>query len=247
MVKKKKQFNIKFFLVKSIFWVLLICTGMTILLVLPLRWLNPPFTSFQIIDAISNTKNPYLAATGSWLDYTEIPANMKIAVIAAEDQRFPQHHGVDIQAIWRAYKNNQHGGRIKGGSTITQQLAKNLYLWPGRSYIRKSMEAWLAIWMELLWSKQRILEIYLNVVEFGPNIFGIDAAARNFYHQSGRFLTRNQCAALVAVLPRPKKYNPRRLTPYLQQKQTWILQQMRQLGGKNYVKKLAKNRKLIQF
>ena len=176
--------------------------------------------------------------SGNWISNKDLPANMKMAVIAAEDQRFADHHGLDLRAIWKAYQNNLNSRRIKGGSTITQQLAKNLFLWSERSYLRKALEAWLSIWLEILWPKFRILEVYLNVVEFGPHIFGIDAAAQNYFHQSALLLSKQQCAIMAAVLPSPKKFNVQQPTAYLLKKRHWILLQMQQLGGNTYLKKL---------
>ena len=218
--------------------VVLIMVGISTFIVLPLRWLNPPITSYQIIDALYNTANPLKVKSGQWLNYAELSAEMKLAVIAAEDQRFPDHFGLDLQAIWDAYQDNQSGDRIRGGSTITQQLAKNLLLWSQRSYVRKALEAWFSVWIELLWPKQRILEVYLNVVEFGPHVFGVDTAAQNFFHQSGSSLNRRQSAILAAVLPSPKTFNVRKPSSYLRRRQEWIMRQMRQLGGVKYLQKL---------
>ena len=238
MPRKKKTLRIKALFFKLIFRFAIFFVLFTILVILPFRWLNPPVSSYQIIDAFSNPANPLRSASGQWSSNNTLPKHSKMAVIAAEDQRFALHHGLDISAIWRAYQNNLHGGRIKGGSTITQQLAKNLFLWPQRSYFRKAVEAWLSIWLEILWPKSRILEVYLNVVEFGPHIFGIDAAAKNYFHRSAKQLTKQQSALLAAVLPSPKKFNVRRPSAYLLQKKHWILRQMQQLGGASYLKQL---------
>jgi monofunctional glycosyltransferase len=242
MNKYKPPKNFKIRLSLAILKLVLLVVGISVFFVLPLRWINPPVTSYQIIDALHNTADPLRVKSGRWLNYAELSAEMKLAVIAAEDQRFPDHFGLDVQAIWDAYQNNQSGHRIKGGSTITQQLAKNLWLWPQRSYLRKVVEAWFTVWIELLWSKQRILEVYLNVVEFGPHIFGVDTAAENFFHQSGSLLNRQQAALLAAVLPSPKTYNVREPSGYLRRRQQWIVSQMRQLGGVKYLQKLVGDR-----
>ena len=238
MAKKKKSGRIRSLLQGLMLKLILMWVFITLVVILPLRWLNPPLTSYQFIDALHNSADPLKVISGRWLNSKEIPAAMKLAVIAAEDQRFPEHFGLDLHALWQAYKHNRQGKHLHGGSTITQQLAKNLYLWPARSYIRKALEAWFSIWMEILWSKPRILEIYLNVVEFGPQVFGIDSAAKNYFHQSGRHLNKRQCALLAAVLPFPKQVNLRHPSPYILQQQHWVFRQMIQLGGRNYLNKL---------
>jgi monofunctional biosynthetic peptidoglycan transglycosylase len=238
MRKNKKTVRVKFKVIKFILQCLLLCTVISIIIILPFRWLNPPITSFQVFDAFKNPENPLQVVSGTWVNEHNLPANMKMAVIAAEDQHFAEHHGLDLGAIWKAYQHNLHNKRIKGGSTLTQQLAKNLYLWPHRSYLRKAMEAWLSLWLEILWPKTRILEVYLNVVEYGPHIFGVDAAAKNFFHRSARHLSKQQCALLAAVLPSPKRFKVQQPSAYLQQKQLWILKQMQQLGGISYLHKL---------
>lgn len=239
MPKRKIKFSVKRFFLKLVFYITVGFVFFTVLLILPFRWLNPPLSSFQIIDAFNNSANPLRVVSGEWINNKDIPADMKMAVIAAEDQRFAEHHGLDLQAIWTAYQNNMQGGRLKGGSTITQQLAKNLFLWPQRSYFRKALEAWISLWLELLWPKTRILEVYLNIIEFGPHIFGIDAAAENFYHISAKHLTTPQCALLAAVLPSPKKFKVRRPSNYLRHKQQWILKHIQLLGGASYLRKFS--------
>ena len=151
--------------------------------------------------------------------------------MASEDQRFPQHFGVDIDEIRNALERFDDGGGLRGASTITQQTAKNLLLWPGRSLLRKGLEAALALSLEVLWGKKRILEVYLNNAVFGPGIYGVEAASQYYFGKSSSQLSRNQAARLAVLLPSPRRRDPNQLTPYLQQRVSWVEQQMRQLGA----------------
>ncbi|MFC6673657.1 monofunctional biosynthetic peptidoglycan transglycosylase [Marinobacterium aestuariivivens] len=160
-----------------------------------------------------------------------ISPSMQLAVIAAEDQRFPEHNGFDFKAIQRALDHNFDGGRLRGASTLTQQTAKNLFLWSGRSWVRKGLEAWFALLLELLWDKGRILEVYLNIVEFGPGIYGVEAAGRYYFGVPARQLGPWQSARLAAVLPNPYRYRAQPPSPYVERRSRWIAQQMRQLGN----------------
>ena len=173
-----------------------------------------------------------------WVPYTEISPNLALAVIAAEDQRFADHHGFDLTEIEQALRDYSQGKRLRGASTISQQVAKNLYLWPGRSPFRKGLEAWFTMWIELLWSKRRILEVYLNIAQFGVLDFGASAASQQFYGKSPANLTAEQAALLAAALPGPALYRVDQPSPYMRQRQQWILNQMRQLGGISYLNKL---------
>jgi monofunctional biosynthetic peptidoglycan transglycosylase len=170
-----------------------------------------------------------------WVDYARIAPPASLAVMASEDQRFPFHHGFDVDSIHAAEINNAEGGRLHGASTISQQLAKNLFLWPGRSYFRKAVEAWFTVLLETLWPKQRILETYLNVVQFGPGIFGVEAAAHAFFHVSAAQLTASDAALLAAVLPNPERLHADRPSRYLLERRDWILGQMRTLAEANYL------------
>lgn len=200
--------------------VLLLAGLLLIFSLLPL-----PTTAFML-------QSPVKPVAYQWMPMKQISPWMALAVVAAEDQRFPHHWGLDLPAIWEAAKKNwrnRHTGRRVGGSTITQQLAKNLFLWPG-GYLRKLIEAPIALLMELLWSKQRILEVYLNVAEFGPGVYGVEAAARRYYGTSAARLTRWQAAQLAAVLPNPRLRRVWYPTPMQRQRSAWIEQQMQQLG-----------------
>ncbi len=163
-----------------------------------------------------------------------MPKNAALAVIAAEDQRFPDHWGLDIKELQRAIEQN--GAR--GASTISQQVAKNLFLWGGRSYVRKGLEAGITLLIEGLWPKQRILEVYLNIAQFGDGVYGLNAASRKYFHADPRKMTRNQCALLAAVLPNPVIYKVAKPSLRVRKQQRWILKQMKQLGGTKYLDRL---------
>ena len=165
-----------------------------------------------------------------WVEYRHIAPAMRLAVVASEDQDFPFHHGFDWAAIDKALHHNEYSHRIRGASTISQQTAKNLWLWPGRSYFRKAVEAYFTALMELEWPKQRILETYLNIAQFDDNVFGVDAAAQHLFHESPARLTPPQAALLAASLPAPDRFNVKDPSAYLLRRQSWILNQMRMLG-----------------
>lgn len=173
-----------------------------------------------------------------WVDYDNIAPAMRLAVVASEDQDFPFHHGFDWDAIDKALHHNAHSHRVRGASTISQQTAKNLWLWSGRSYFRKGIEAYFTALMELEWPKQRILEMYLNVAQFDDNVFGVDAAARHLFNETPAQLTPEQAALLAAALPAPDRFNVTDPSAYLLRRQAWILDQMRMLGS-DYLNAIA--------
>jgi monofunctional biosynthetic peptidoglycan transglycosylase len=205
--------------------------------VLVLKWIDPVASSFMI----SRQLQAYAAGDWKfrvdyrWRDLEKISKQLPLAVVASEDQRFPSHHGFDFGAIEKAYKSNLRGKKVRGASTISQQLAKNLFLWSGRSYIRKVLEAWYTFWIELIWSKKRILEVYVNVVEFGDGVYGAQAAAKSFYNKSAQALNQTEAANLAAVLPNPKVYNAQQPGPYVKRRSKAIVRQMRALGGTAYL------------
>jgi monofunctional biosynthetic peptidoglycan transglycosylase len=170
----------------------------------------------------------------AWVDWDDISPNLALAVIASEDQRFPTHHGVDLGAIRAAIE--EESGR--GASTISQQVAKNLYLWAGRSWIRKGLEAYLTLWIEALWPKKRILEVYLNVAQFGPTTYGVGAASGQFFRVPPSELTERNAALLAVVLPSPRRMSPARPSAYMEERAAWVQQQMRMLGGTAYLRLL---------
>ncbi|HEY8570133.1 monofunctional biosynthetic peptidoglycan transglycosylase [Microbulbifer sp.] len=204
----------------------------TVLLVLLLRWINPP--SSMVIQSWQQQSGRAVHQT--WRPLEKISGNLQMAVIAAEDQKFPQHFGFDIGSLQKALSEKRK--RTRGASTITQQTAKNLFLWNGRSYLRKALEAWFTLLMEILWPKERILEVYLNIAEFGEGVYGAEAAARQFFGTSAQQLTRWQSGLLAAVLPNPKQMSARRPSAYVQGRAATINQQVKQLGGTAYLDSL---------
>lgn len=176
-------------------------------------------------------------AHSDWVAMDDIAPSMALAVMAAEDQKFPDHWGFDIAAIEKAFSHNEkRPTRIRGASTLSQQTAKNLFLWDGRSWVRKGFEAGLTAGIELVWTKRRILTVYLNIVEFGDGIFGVEAAAQHFFHKPASRLTASEAALLAAVLPNPHRYKAGAPSGYVVQRQQWIMRQMRQLGGDGFLK-----------
>jgi len=202
------------------------------LLVLALRWIDPP--SSMVIQAWQHHSSR--AARQQWVPLARISPHLQMAVIASEDQKFPHHHGFDFGALQKALTEDR--GRTRGASTITQQTAKNLFLWNGRNYVRKGLEAWFTLLMELLWPKERILEVYLNIAEFGNGVYGAEAAARHFYGTSAGRLNRWQAGLMAAVLPNPKRMSAQRPSRYVRSRAAAIQRQIRLLGGSAYLKGL---------
>jgi monofunctional biosynthetic peptidoglycan transglycosylase len=211
---------------KWLFRLALLWLFLTLALVLPLRWFDPPSTAFMLQERWLYQRDVVFRP----LSYEAISPHLALAVVAAEDQKFPHHWGFDQTQIQHALSNYRRGEGLRGASTITQQLAKNLYLWPGRSFVRKGMEAWLAMWLELCLPKRRILEIYLNVIEFDTGVYGAEAGAQHYFGRPAAELSADQAALLAAVLPAPKRLNAASPDEYMQQRQAWIRQQMRNLG-----------------
>jgi monofunctional biosynthetic peptidoglycan transglycosylase len=175
-------------------------------------------------------------AHSDWVSMDEISPWMGLAVIAAEDQKFPDHWGFDVAAIEKAVAHNERNeNRVRGASTLSQQTAKNLFLWDGRSYVRKGLEAGLTLGMEVVWTKRRILTVYLNIAEFGEGIFGVEAASQRYFHKPASRLTASEAALLAAVLPNPIRFKVNAPSGYVRQRQQWILRQMRQLGGESFL------------
>jgi len=175
-----------------------------------------------------------------WASLEHISPHAAMAVIASEDQQFPFHAGFDLNSIRESVRASESGKRLRGASTISQQVAKNLFLWNGRSFVRKAMEAWMTVLIEVIWPKERILEVYLNIAQFGKGIYGVEAAARRFYHKPATQLTSGEAAVLAAVLPNPMKMHPDRPSAYVLQRREWILGQMRALGGPSYLQAVEK-------
>ena len=176
-------------------------------------------------------------AHSDWVSMDEISPWMGLAVIAAEDQKFPEHWGFDVSAIEKALAHNERNEtRIRGASTLSQQTTKNLFLWDGRSWIRKGLEAGLTVGIETVWSKKRILTVYLNIAEFGEGIFGVEAASQRYFHKPASKLTMSEAALLAAVLPNPIRFKANAPSGYVRSRQAWIMRQMRQLGGEGFMR-----------
>ncbi|TDR56041.1 monofunctional biosynthetic peptidoglycan transglycosylase [Halomonas ventosae] len=173
-----------------------------------------------------------------WQPWQRLSDHAKLAVIAAEDQRFPLHHGFDFAEMRRAWEASRNGGRLRGASTISQQTAKNLFLWTGRSWVRKGLEAWFTLLIEALWPKQRILEVYLNIVEWDSGVFGLEAASRHYFGVAADQLSEAQASRLAAILPDPRGRDAARPGPQVERRSAWIRQQMRNLGGTGYLERL---------
>lgn len=207
------------------------------LIILSLRWVPPPSSAFMVIRHFEGltTGEEVPPIRYTWVARDQISPLVALAVLAAEDQRFPEHRGFDFIAIRQAMEHNVQSSRLRGGSTLSQQTAKNLFLWGGRSYLRKGLEAWLTLYLELLWSKGRILEVYLNIAEFGDGIYGVHAASAHFFGKPPDRLTRHEAALLAAVLPSPRRLHADRPSPYLQSRVRWIQANMNRLGGSRFV------------
>ena len=217
-------------------------SAMAALLVLALRVWHPRTSAFMLEESsVAHAAGEHHYQTHfEWVDYAQISPQAALAVMASEDQRFPFHHGFDVDSIRAAEINNAEGGHLHGASTISQQLAKNLFLWAGRSYVRKALEAWFTVLLEALWPKQRILETYLNIVQFGPGIFGVQAAAHAYFHTSAAQLTAADAALLAAVLPNPQRLHAQQPSRYVLERRAWILAQMRTLQEDGYLSLIAR-------
>ena len=209
----------------------------SVLQVLVLLFVDPPFSMVMAADQAGRwIHGPDRSLVAyDWVDHGQMAACLPISLVAAEDQQFPFHRGFDLDAIAKARRHNERGGKVRGASTISQQVAKNLFLWQGRSWLRKGLEAWYTALIELFWPKQRIIEIYANIAEFGPGVYGAQAASRRFFGRDAARLSANQCARLAAVLPSPRRYNAATPGPYVQRRAAWIQRQVRQLGGPGYL------------
>jgi monofunctional biosynthetic peptidoglycan transglycosylase len=220
-------------------WAAGLFLALNLVLVLFFRFVPVPTSGLMVqrrIEAWSAEKS--YTSRHRWVPLEEISPSLGAAVIAAEDQNFTDHFGFDWQAIEKAVQHNEHSRRKRGASTVSQQTAKNLFLWNSRSWTRKGLEAWFTLLIELGWSKKRILEVYLNIVEFGDGIYGAEAAARTYFGKPAKRLTPSEAALLAAVLPNPRKFHASAPSDYLRGRQAWILNQMRQLGGVQVVKDL---------
>lgn len=205
--------------------------GITVLWVLLYRFVNPPITLLMIDRGFERkAAGKDWKIDKSWISFDKMSINIKKAAVASEDQLFLEHHGFDLRAIERAIDKNQHSNKLIGGSTISQQTAKNVFLWPGRSYIRKAFEAYFTMLIEALWSKERIMEVYLNVIEMGDGIYGIEAASQTYFNRSAADLTKQQASLIVGVWPNPLKWSPVKPTRYIRHRSYLIMKNMRRLA-----------------
>jgi len=206
---------------------LIIFVVFSIIGVLLFRFIPIPFTPFMVyktIEQVSGGKGFRWHKT--WVPLKEVSKQVPRALMAAEDQHFLEHHGFDFDAIKKAYKNNEKGKRVKGASTISQQTAKNVFLWPGRNWVRKGLEAWFTFLIELFWSKERIMEVYINVIEMGQGLYGIEAASREYYKKSSAQLTKGEAAMIACILPNPVLYSPLNPNARIYRKHKRVLQNM---------------------
>jgi len=219
---------------KVIAWITRIAVwfvSVSVLWVLAYRFINPPITMLMIMRNIERKSDGKTFKTEKdWVDLEDMSDNIKRAAIAGEDQLFVHHAGFDIKAIGRAYSANKQGSTVRGGSTISQQTAKNVFLWPGRSWLRKGFEAYFTLLIELLWGKQRILEVYLNVIEMGDGIYGAEAASQSYYQKSCKNLSRSEASLIVACFPNPIRWTPLHPTRFIKHRQYLIMNNIRRLG-----------------
>lgn len=212
---------------KLLFWFF----GLSILSVLIFRFIPVPLTPLMVQRCIEHVwEGKPVELKHDWVPYEEISPSLVRAVIASEDQRFPDHFGFDMEAIKKAMEYNKKGKKIRGGSTISQQTAKNVFLLPSRSFVRKGFEAYFTLLIEVCWSKERIIEVYLNSIEMGPGIYGAQAASLHWFKKDASKLTAYEAAAIAAILPNPLKYKAQPATPYIERRKNTIVRQMRYLG-----------------
>lgn len=215
------------FLLKTTLWFI----ALSVVWVVIYKYVPIPYTPLMAIRSYNGDEN--YATKHEWKSINEISKNLQLAVICSEDQSFLEHNGFDINALKEAYEENQEGKRIRGGSTISQQTAKNVFLWQGRTWLRKGLEAWFTFLIETLWSKERILEVYLNSIEMGNGVFGAEAAAKYWFKTSALQLSKTQSASIAAILPNPKKYKANPASKFINSRTYWIKKQMQNFGEFN--------------
>lgn len=207
-----------------------------------LRWVNPPITITQLTNWIEGN-----GLKRDYIDFEEMSPNIRLAVMASEDQLFPDHNGFDVESIKKALQSNKKKNkRVRGASTISQQVAKNVFLWQGRTWVRKGLEVYFTFMIELIWSKERILEMYLNVAEMGKGIFGAEAASQAYFKKPASKLTRTEAAMIAACLPNPKKYTVKPASNYILRRYPWILIQMNNLEGDEDIDRLLGKEKILK-
>jgi monofunctional biosynthetic peptidoglycan transglycosylase len=209
--------------------------GLSILSVIIFKWVPIPFTPLMVTRIVEFKLDGGDAIySHEWVPLEEISPNLQKAVIASEDGNFLKHSGFDFKAMQKAFKNNKKGKRLKGGSTISQQTAKNVFLWQGRSYLRKGLEAYFTVLIELIWGKERIMEVYLNSIEMGNGVYGAQAAARHWYSTTAQDLTPKEAAGIAAILPNPRKYKASNSSSFISHRKEKIMRVMRYIGKITY-------------
>lgn len=220
-------------IIKILLRIVISFAALSVGLALLYRFVAVPFTPLMVIRCAEQwSAGDKLTMKHDWVSLEEISPHLQLAAVCSEDQNFLTHGGFDWNAIEKAIEYNESGRRIRGGSTITQQTVKNVFLWPGRSYLRKGLEAWFTVLAELLWSKERILTIYLNSIEMGPGIYGAEAAAQHWFRKPAKKLTADEAVAITAILPNPRKYSANPPGPYIARRKQWVKKQMRLWGGR---------------
>ncbi|WP_417882120.1 monofunctional biosynthetic peptidoglycan transglycosylase [Xanthomarina gelatinilytica] len=219
------------FIFKLLLWLLVFSIGMVFLY----KWVPVPVTPLMVIRSVENYQDQKpMGWKHDWVSLDQISKNLQLAVICSEDQNFLKHNGFDVEAIEKAYLDNKKGKRIKGASTISQQTAKNVFLWPQRSWFRKGLEVYFTFLIESIWSKERIMEVYLNSIEMGPGIYGAKAAAIYWYKKPASKLSQYESASIAAILPNPLKYKANPATNYIERRKIWIVRQMGYFGKLEY-------------
>lgn len=213
---------------RFLFKVLLWFIALSVFSVIVFRFVPVPFTPLMITRALEQKeKGDEMTSSHDWVPIEDISKNLQKAVIASEDDRFLEHNGFNFDAMYKAFKNNNKGKKLKGGSTISQQTAKNVFLWQGRSYVRKGLEAYFTVLIELLWSKERIMEVYLNSIEMADGVYGAQAAAQHWYHKDAANLTKYEAAGIAAILPNPRRFRATRSSGYTERRKGRIIKLMR--------------------
>ncbi|MBS1654468.1 MAG: monofunctional biosynthetic peptidoglycan transglycosylase [Bacteroidetes bacterium] len=223
---------------KRVFLILFIAQFVYIFL---LKWVNPPVTLTQLGSLITGH-----GLKRDYVNRDEISVNAKLAVIASEDQLFPDHNGFDFKSIEKAMKHNQKSKSLHGASTISQQVAKNVFLWQGRSWVRKGLEVYFTFMIEMVWGKKRILEMYLNVAEMGDGVFGIEAASQKYFNHAAKTLSRSEAAQIAACLPNPKRYTVKPLSAYVAGRSVWIQHQVNNIADDPDIQEIVMDNTVVK-
>jgi len=232
---KSKRSGVWTLILRILKYAVLLFLGLSVFGVILLRFVNPPFTWLMVIRGFERKSDGKdWKIDKKWISFDDIADPMKRAAVAAEDQTFLENHGFDFKAMEKAIDKNQHSHKLVGGSTITQQTAKNVFLWPGRNIVRKAFEAWFTLLIDIFWSKQRVMEVYLNEIEMGDGIYGVEAASQAYFHKSAAQLNNTQAALIAACWPNPRKWSPANPSDYIQHRKYLIMKNMRRLGPMDF-------------